>query len=164
MEALRDEYPSACMLSHCIWPYESGEVIVQNYNVLLTLSQLENIVDGIIISPNDSLSSICKKTLDIQRPSFDDLNEVAASALASILLPASWRPVETNEKDGIPYQSSGHVSQLSTNNNFDTLRAGSRVRLLSDLVSKLCAHPAYRLLSLRFTPQVFHLIYFLKFQ
>ena len=27
-------------MNHCVWPYESGEVIVQAYNTLLTLSSL----------------------------------------------------------------------------------------------------------------------------
>jgi len=44
--ALRDDYPSAALLNHCIWPYESGEVIVQCYNTLLTLAALLDVSDG----------------------------------------------------------------------------------------------------------------------
>jgi hypothetical protein len=39
-QALRDEHPHAPLLNHCVWPYESGEVIVQSYNTLLTASAL----------------------------------------------------------------------------------------------------------------------------
>lgn len=39
-EVLRDEFPSAFMVNSVVWPYESGEVIVQNYNSVLTLSKL----------------------------------------------------------------------------------------------------------------------------
>ena len=35
-QELKQEYPSTFLLNNCIWPYESGEVIVQNYNTLLT--------------------------------------------------------------------------------------------------------------------------------
>ena len=156
MELLRDEYASACMLSHCIWPYESGEVIVQNYNALLTLAKLQESADGIIISQNESLSSICKKTLGIPRPSFDDMNDVVAHSLASIFLPASWRSVDPCEHPRKTARDRG----AHDNENFakgGIYGPGMPVRLLSDLVSKLCAHPGYRMLSLRFTPQASHL-------
>lgn len=156
-ELLKDEYPSACMLSHCIWPYESGEVIVQNYNALLTLAKLQESVDGIIISQNESLSSICRKTLGILRPSFDDMNEVVAHSLASIFLPAAWRSVHPCEQNEHPRKT---ARDRGAHDNEDYAKvagiygAGMPVRLLSDLVSKLCAHPGYRMLSLRFTPQI----------
>lgn len=158
MELLKDEYPSACILSHCIWPYENGEVIVQNYNALLTLAKLQESVDGIIISQNESLSSICRKTLSILRPSFDDMNDVVAHSLASIFLPASWRSVEPCERNEHPRKTARdrgvHDSEDFAKDGIHG--AGMPVRLLSDLVSKLCAHPGYRMLSLRFTPQASH--------
>jgi len=154
IELLKDEYPSACILSHCIWPFESGEVIVQNYNALLTLAKLQESADGIIISQNESLSSICRKTLGIPRPSFDDMNDVVAHSLASIFLPASWRSVDPSEahrktasRDGASHDKDDSYTKAGIHG------AGTPVRLLSDLVSKLCAHPGYRMLSLRFTPQ-----------
>lgn len=39
-QALRDEFQSSHLVNCCVWPYESGEVIVQSYNTLLTLSHL----------------------------------------------------------------------------------------------------------------------------
>lgn len=163
MEMLKDEYPSACTLSHCIWPHESGEVIVQNYNALLTLAKLQESVDGIIISQNESLSSICRKTLGIQRPSLDDMNDVVAHSLASVFLPASWRSVESCERSGaLRGTKGGRGNRVSLQENVDYGKggicgAGMPVRLLSDFVSKLCAHPGYRMLSLRFSPQASHL-------
>ncbi|KAG0584764.1 hypothetical protein KC19_3G232600 [Ceratodon purpureus] len=153
-ELLKDEYPSACVLSHCIWPFESGEVIVQNYNALLTLAKLQEFADGIIISQNESLSSICKKALGIPRPSFDDMNDVVGHSLASIFLPASWRsvrPCEWNEHTRKTARDKGDNQDFAKAGIYG---AGMPVRLLSDLVSKLCAHPGYRMLSLRFTPQI----------
>ncbi|OAE24570.1 hypothetical protein AXG93_2415s1520 [Marchantia polymorpha subsp. ruderalis] len=109
VEALRDEYPSSFILSHCIWPYESGEVIVQNYNVLLTLSHLQSFADGVIIVQNEQLSAICRTLLGVLRPSFDDINEVAVEALGCALLPSYWRTVQpstqTIQTDVVPAQS-----------------------------------------------------------
>lgn len=39
-ETLRDHYPHANLLNHTVWPYESGEVIVQHYNAMLTLAKV----------------------------------------------------------------------------------------------------------------------------
>ncbi len=41
-ETLRDHYPHANLLNHTVWPYESGEVIVQHYNAMLTLAKVCN--------------------------------------------------------------------------------------------------------------------------
>lgn len=35
-QALRDEYPSNIAMSCCVWPYETGEVIVQVSHVLVS--------------------------------------------------------------------------------------------------------------------------------
>ena len=64
---LRDEYPAACVLSQCVWPYESGEVIVQNYNTLLTLATLLDAADGIIIAQNEALHTAAHKLLNVAR-------------------------------------------------------------------------------------------------
>ena len=63
----RDEYPAACVLSQCVWPYESGEVIVQNYNTLLTLATLLDAADGIIIVQNEALHTAAHKLLNVAR-------------------------------------------------------------------------------------------------
>ncbi|DBA74318.1 TPA: hypothetical protein ACH3X1_011092 [Trebouxia sp. C0004] len=130
-EAIRDTFPSSFLMNHCIWPYQSGEVIVQNYNSLLTLAHLAEISDGIILMENSALHTACQRLLNIQRPSFNDLNGVAARSIASSLLPACYRP------------AAGGTSQQ-----------GKQITLFGDVVEKVCCHPAYRLLSLRALPQM----------
>ena len=51
-------------------PYQSGEVIVQNYNSLLTLAHLAEVSDGIMLVENSALHSTCQRLLNIPRPSF----------------------------------------------------------------------------------------------
>ncbi|KAL2612850.1 hypothetical protein R1flu_024542 [Riccia fluitans] len=150
VEALKDEFPSSFILSYSICPYESGEIIVQNYNVLLTLSHLQSFADGIIIVQNEQLSTICRTLLSIQRPSFDDLNELAVQALGCVLLPSHWRTVEPNS------QPTFKAFSKSSSESEQTIATSgqSSVRLLSDLLSSLCFHPGYKMLTLRFTPQV----------
>jgi tubulin delta len=45
-ELLRDNFPKARMLNTVVWPYTSGDVIVQGYNSILTLSHLLRVSDG----------------------------------------------------------------------------------------------------------------------
>ena len=89
--ALRDEHPTAPILNHCVWPYESGEVIVQSYNTLLTLSALLDSSDGICVVQNEHLHRACVGALGLERPTFGDMNGVAATQLAGVLLPSATR-------------------------------------------------------------------------
>lgn len=47
--------------------------------------------DGLILVENEALTTTCRRLLNIPRPSYSDLNLVAARALACVLLPARWR-------------------------------------------------------------------------
>lgn len=42
-EMLRDLYPKTFIMNEVIAPYQSGEVIVQSYNALLTLAHLHQV-------------------------------------------------------------------------------------------------------------------------
>jgi tubulin delta len=65
------------------------------------------------------------------RPSLDDLNGLAARALATALLPARWRPTEASGEG-----------------------ARSPASLFVDTAARLCAHPSQRLLTLLSVPQM----------
>lgn len=85
-EKLADFYPSVSLLNAVVWPYQSGEVIVQNYNAMLTMASLADVAHGIFMLQNDAASLICQKLLRIPHPSFDAMNEVLATHLASSFL------------------------------------------------------------------------------
>ncbi|ESP01497.1 hypothetical protein LOTGIDRAFT_225368 [Lottia gigantea] len=87
-EALRDEFPHSFIMNQVVWPYNTGEVIVQNYNAVLTLSHLYQTADAVVVMENDHLHKICSQLLDIKKISFKDINKVVCHKLASVLLPA----------------------------------------------------------------------------
>jgi len=64
-EALREEHGSAFMMSAVVVPYESGEVIVQDYNALLSLNSLHAAADAIVYFENEQLSAICANGLQV---------------------------------------------------------------------------------------------------
>ncbi len=123
-QLIRDEYGSSTIVNAAIWPYESGEVIVQNYNAVLTLSELTQLSDGVMLFENTRIHEMCSKLLNIQRPSFNDLNAAIASQLGGTLFPAMEKSC-------------------------DLWRSG-----LDGIAETLCPHPGYRLLTSRFIPQV----------
>ncbi|KAI8725782.1 tubulin delta chain [Biomphalaria glabrata] len=87
-QSLRDEYPFSFIVNQVVWPYSTGEVIVQNYNAVLTLSHLYDTADAILVMENDSLHKICSQLLNIKNISFRDINKVIAHKMTSVLQPS----------------------------------------------------------------------------
>ncbi|XP_034719206.1 tubulin delta chain [Etheostoma cragini] len=125
-QCLRDIYPKSFILNHLTWPYGTGEVIVQNYNSVLTLAHLYQLSDAILVHENDTVHRICSQLLNIKHISFGDVNGVIAHQLGSILQPA------------LTADSHGVYSRNP----------------LGELVSALTCHPEYKLLSVCTIPQM----------
>ncbi|XP_077996264.1 tubulin delta chain-like [Glandiceps talaboti] len=127
-QCVRDSFPHSFILNQVVWPYGTGEVIVQNYNALLTLSHLYQSSDALLVLENDQIHKICSQLMNIKNISFRDINRVIVHKLASVLQPA--KP-----------ESGAHSSNLHTNH-------------LGDLLTTLVPHPEYKLLTLKNIPQM----------
>lgn len=125
-QCLRDIYPQSFILNQLVWPYGSGEVIVQNYNSVLTLSHLYQLSDAILVHENDAVHKICSQLMNIKHISINDVNKVIAHQLGSVLQPAYTA------------DSSGHYCRNP----------------IGELVSSVVCHPEYKLLSLCNIPQM----------
>lgn len=134
--ALTDDFSKSFVLNYCIWPFRIGEVIVQSYNALLTLSSILDTSHGIFLAENDALSAQCQAVYRIQHPSFEDMNQDAMRALAGCLLPSKIRPITGQSQ-------SKHAP-------------GSWTRMVSDFISVLCPSRCLKLLSCQVTPQLHH--------
>ena len=75
------------MVNQVVWPYRTGEVIVQNYNAVLTLSHLYQTADAIVVMENDELHRICSQLLGIKVSRSHYVTEVC---IVSTVAPASW--------------------------------------------------------------------------
>uniref|UniRef100_A0A7N5JS71 Tubulin delta chain n=1 Tax=Ailuropoda melanoleuca TaxID=9646 RepID=A0A7N5JS71_AILME len=84
---LQDQYSNSLKMNQIIWPYGTGEVIVQNYNSVLTLSHLYRSSDALLVHENDALHKICAKLMNIKQISFSDINQVLAHQLGSVFQP-----------------------------------------------------------------------------
>ena len=124
-EFLRDSYPRTCIVNTCVWPFSTGEVILQNYNFLLTLNKLYEISDGLILLENDTLHQISKRINTInpnKEITFDDLNMIIGHKLASVMQPCLGTNLQRN--------------------------------YLNEVIGELCSHPDYKLLSLNNVPMM----------
>ncbi|XP_049581448.1 tubulin delta chain isoform X2 [Syngnathus scovelli] len=125
-QCLRDVYPKSFIVNHLTWPYGTGEVIVQNYNSVLTLGHLYQLSDGLLVHENDTVHRICSQLLHIKDISIADINMVIAHQLGTIL-----QPVLTADSNGVYSRNP-----------------------LGELVSALACHPEYKLLSVSTIPQM----------
>ena len=100
-ESLRDEYPHSFMFNQVVWPYKMGEVVVQNYNAVLTLSHLYQCADAILIMENDDLQKMCTRLLSMKNVSFSAINKLIAHKLVGILQPCFEGKDETTWKSPI---------------------------------------------------------------
>ena len=136
-EALRDTYPHVTLVNTIIWPYSSGEVIVQDYNSLLTTAHLQDSCDAVLVMQNQQLHRVCSKLLHLKEVTLSDINKVISHSLASTLQPA------------IPYDA--HL--MSTRQRQVDGLMYSRWRL-GEMASQLCPHPQYKFLTLKTIPQM----------
>lgn len=109
-QRLRDAFPSCFLVNHVVWPYASGEVIVQNYNIVLTMSHLQTSSDLIIAQRNDQLNEICAKRLGVKKISLHHINRVITHKLASILQPANDNGLPVNTLSSIVTALGTHPS------------------------------------------------------
>ncbi|XP_051680698.2 tubulin delta chain isoform X2 [Oryctolagus cuniculus] len=123
---LQDEFSNSLRMNQIIWPYGTGEVIVQNYNSILTLSHLYRSSDALLVHENDAVHKICAKLMNIKQISFSDINQVLAHQLGSVFQP-------TYSAEG-----SSHY----------------RRNPLGDLMENLVPHPEFKMLGIRNIPQM----------
>nr|XP_060612772.1 tubulin delta chain [Anolis sagrei ordinatus] len=124
---LKDAYPTSFLLNHVVWPYGTGEVIVQNYNAVLTLSHLYQSSDALLVHENDAVHKICAQLMNIKQISFRDVNRVIAHQLGSV-----FQPARASSEGATPYSRSP----------------------LGDLMEALVPHPEFKMLGIRNIPQM----------
>lgn len=125
-EAIQDYFEDILHSNIAILPYHFGEVVVQNYNAILSLAKISSSSDAVLILENEIAHDLCKRMKGIDRPSLEDINRVIASNLAPVLLPKY-----DCQRDA------GH----------------HRMSFFADDIIHLCQHPGFRILDVKAVPQ-----------
>jgi tubulin delta len=84
MERYRDEYPTKVLLNALVLPYSSGEVVMQNYNTVLTIANLYDTSDMFVIFENDHLHKMSVNLLRNKNTDLHDLNDLIALKIGSV--------------------------------------------------------------------------------
>ncbi|KRW98947.1 Tubulin/FtsZ, GTPase domain [Pseudocohnilembus persalinus] len=130
VKQLNDFFDEIPRINFCIMPHQSGEVILQCYNSVLTMTSLYENSDGILLFENDYIQKICNKQLKIKSPSLDDMNKVIANQLTSLLFPVISQNKQVHS---------------SLQNKF---------QIIEDIQENLLLNPKYKIMSLSNIPQM----------
>ena len=135
-ESLRDHFPTSSIFNAVVWPYTSGEVIVQDYNAMLTTHHLQEASDGIVLLQNDQLQKAASRLLLLKDITLSDLNRIISHSLAGFLQPLF------------------DMSALSSLHGHGVGRFLYDQCLLRDIQTKLCPTTDFKFLSLKSIPQM----------
>jgi tubulin gamma len=77
LERLNDRFPKKLIQTYSVFPNtESGDVVVQPYNSLLTMKRLTNHADSVVVLDNAALAKIAADRLSSENPSFKQTNQL----------------------------------------------------------------------------------------
>lgn len=85
LQRVHDCFPEKRVMSVLVLPYNAGEVAVQAYNTVLTLSKLYDVADGVFLFENDRLQAFCKRSYS--NVGYQHLNALISKQLAVALQP-----------------------------------------------------------------------------
>ncbi|CAD2090547.1 delta tubulin, putative [Plasmodium vinckei lentum] len=142
---LKDEYPKINLFNICVLPYTFGEISVQSLNTILCLSSIYEVSDCVMVFENDKFELMCKK-----------INGSGISGDTIGYSSNSFGSIDTNNINKYICQFLVHTlglpidySYLKNNNNY------KYSNFMNSIVSDLCCHPNYKLISTRYLPQVY---------
>lgn len=85
LEKLNDRFPKKLIQTYSVFQSESdsGDVVVYPYNSILTLKRLVLNADAVVVLDNMSLNRIVCDRLDIDSPSYADINSIVSTVMAA---------------------------------------------------------------------------------
>merc|ERR1719262_1094584 len=82
---LREEYPDRIMVSYPVFPSPKvSDVVVEPYNATLSIHQLVENADEVMVIDNEALYDICFRTLKLTTPTYGDLNHLVSAAMSGV--------------------------------------------------------------------------------
>lgn len=105
MKEIRMDYEKTNLLTYSVAPFSTGDTPLQHYNSLLTLSHLQQYVDGILLMHNDELQRMFAQASlkGLANPhqnivpsyNFQQINSYLAGCLADVVAPLDYYQTET---------------------------------------------------------------------
>jgi len=82
---IREEYPDRIMCTFSVFPSPKvSDTVVEPYNATLSIHQLVENADEVMVIDNEALYDICFRTLKLTTPTYGDLNHLVSAAMAGV--------------------------------------------------------------------------------
>merc|ERR1712165_469201 len=79
---VREEYPDRIMATYSVIPSPKvSDTVVEPYNATLSVHQLVENADEVMVIDNEALYDICFRTLKLTTPTYGDLNHLVSAAI-----------------------------------------------------------------------------------
>lgn len=146
-EAVKDEYPHVVLQHSLVWPFSSGEVVTQWFNVVMAMSTLRDLVDSAFVAYNDNLladlrgSEAARGRQDATSVNYDDMNMSLARLLTPLHLPQQAYVVPPPQRDTSKNRIEG---SQSAQEHHECNYTAQRYTCAEDLVEGLTLDPAMK--------------------
>jgi len=82
---IREEYPDRMMATFSVFPSPKvSDTVVEPYNATLSVHQLVENADEVMVIDNEALYDICFRTLKLTTPTYGDLNHLVSAAMSGV--------------------------------------------------------------------------------
>jgi len=80
---IREEFPDRIMCTYSVFPSPKvSDTVVEPYNATLSIHQLVENADEVMVIDNEALYDICFRTLKLTTPTYGDLNHLVSMAMS----------------------------------------------------------------------------------
>ncbi len=100
LERLNDHYPKKIIQTYSVFP-DINDVVVQPYNCLLSLKRLAQNADSVVVLDNKALNRIAVDRLKILHPTFEQINSIVSTVMASSTTTLRYPGYMNNDLVGI---------------------------------------------------------------
>ena len=112
---MKDYFPEINLLNIAVWPNDSGEVVVNSYNTLLSISENYKVSDLITVINNQEIFDICKNIYNFKKIGFENLNSIISKHLINMMIPPSYNldsNITNNNLKSQTYQTNSFLSEI----------------------------------------------------
>ena len=112
---MKDYFPEINLLNIAVWPNDSGEVVVNSYNTLLSISENYKVSDLITVINNQEIFDICKNIYKFKKIGFENLNSIISKHLINMMIPPSYNLnsyINNSNLKSKTYQTNSFLSEI----------------------------------------------------
>merc|ERR1719228_1172075 len=82
---IREQYPDRILATFSVFPSPKvSDTVVEPYNATLSVHQLVENAEEVMVKDNEALYNICSNTLKLPNPSYDNLNHLVSSSMSGV--------------------------------------------------------------------------------